>query len=107
MKTNLRKTDRKASRAFRDAFKCYDRAAMRAGMTYADRAAALLPNNFMVMRFTPAEIRRVNKAAKIDGWRSCDGRILPVLFARAMILSMVDGILPIKRRRRPGPAKGR
>jgi len=107
MKTNLRKTDREASRAFRDAFKCYDRAAMRAGMTYMDRAARLLPNNFMVMRFTPAEIRRVNKAAKIGGWRSRTGTIQTVPFARAMILRMVDGVLSIKRRRRPGPAKGR
>jgi len=94
----MTKTNQQAVRAFRAAFKCYDRAAERAGMTYIDRATALLPSNHLVIRFTDAEIRRMERAARISGHKrpadcptSC-GCHIPY-FARSLVLQSVDGIL--------------
>jgi hypothetical protein len=92
------------SRAFRAAFKCYDQAAARAGMTYLDRAAKLLPSNFVIVRFTPAEIRRMKKACRLGGWTAGE----EVLFVRHAVLNVTEGILPGKRRRSNGsPQKER
>jgi hypothetical protein len=83
------KTSREAGRAFRAAFKCYDEAAARAGITYLDRAVKLLPPNYMVVRFTAAEARMMKKARALTGWNDPEG----VLFVRFAALYLAKGIV--------------
>lgn len=90
------RTSLEVGRAFRAAFKCYDRAAARAGMTYIERAAKLLPHNCMVVRFTPAEARLMKKARAVTGWKDPEG----VLFVRFAALDLAKGIVKPRTRKK-------
>lgn len=56
------------------------------------RAAALLPRTALVVKFTPAEVRRIEKAAKICGWKAGEGAGC----ARLIVLRNVAAILQTK-----------
>jgi hypothetical protein len=57
--------------------------------TYLEQAAALLPATFMIIKFTPAQAARIEKAAKICGWNAGES----VLCARKLVLRGVAAIL--------------
>jgi len=57
--------------------------------TTIKRAAALLPGTFLVMNFTPAQVRRIEKAAKVSGWKPGEG----ARCARFLVLRNVAAIL--------------
>jgi hypothetical protein len=80
-----RKTKPKLGRAFWASYWRYDREAVRARMTMVERAAKLLPRTYCVMRFTPAQMRRIKRAAKASGSEGA-----PIWYARGLLL----GCLP-------------
>jgi hypothetical protein len=61
----------------------------RARVTRLARAAALLPRNFLILKFTPAQLYRLEKAARICGWRAGEGGAC----ARQLALGVVKEIL--------------
>jgi len=58
-------------------------------MSYLDQAAAILPSNYMIMRFTPAQLRRIDEAANLWGWKEGES----VLCARQLVLWKVREFL--------------
>jgi hypothetical protein len=97
---------KKKLRAVRELFWLYDRAAARAGQNYMERAAAFLPKNFLILRFTESEIRRIDRAAKICGWEGPDCPASCTchmgIFARQLVIGGLVGVLDSPPRRRRG-----
>jgi hypothetical protein len=61
----------------------------RRARTYLERAERLLPGTFLIMRFTPAQIHRMRKAARACGWTAGESD----LFVRQLLLRNVRAIL--------------
>jgi hypothetical protein len=58
-------------------------------MTRLEKAARLLPRTFLIIKFTPAQIQRIRKAARSCGWTAGESGA----FCAQVLLRNVKGIL--------------